>query len=341
MANKILSVCIPTYNRGRFAFEAAMHILNNWQGDEIEVVVSDNHSEDDTEELLKSIKDSRLRYFRNDQNLGAAYNTHLSFLRATGDFAYLTSDEDDLELSEVPFLLDYFRNHSETAVLIGGGDLKYTKKRFPDAIYKTAFEALKAIGFKTRYMTGIILNRKMYAQELSHITFEESAGIWDAYSFMYAIARLCCLGEVATTSRLLFAQTRFTMTDISNNAKNDGVYYYEPEGRINQMGVWSRAIFDLDLNEYEKCYMVVKVIFDTIELATRFFNAGYVEEVKATVPESDFIIYKERISGIDKEELINRILKNGHALFESLFGYQIEESDERIREYYYERLKSI
>lgn len=141
---------------------------------------------------------------------------------------------------------------------------------------------------------------------------------------------------------LLFSQPRLTMTDISNNARKDGIYYYEPEGRINQMATWSKAIYGLNISESEKRYMVVKIIFDTIELATRLFNPGYVDEVKKTVPASDFEVYEKRISLLDKTELSQKILSKGRALFVKLFGVSIEECEEKcLKEYYKERIQTI
>lgn len=328
MKKPILSICIPTFNRAQFAYEAALHALNAWDGSEIEVVVSDNGSGDNTQALLSQITDPRLKYYRNERNYGAAYNTHLTFLRAGGRFAYLTSDEDDLKKEELAYLLSYLEGHPETAVFIGGGDLTYTKKRFPDAVYTEPFEALKAIAFKTRYMTGIILNQEMYADKLSGITFEESARKWDAYSFMYAIAWLCCCGPVVTSSHLLFKQPRLTMTDVTNNARPDGIYYYEPDGRINQMGTWARAICELPISDYEKQYMVIKIIYDTVELATRLFEPGYIDEVRKTVPASDFAVYQKRVSALDRAELTDRIIEKGYALFADLFQHGIDACDD-------------
>ena len=342
MKKPVLSICIPTYNRGEFAYAAAKHLLDNWAGDEIEVVISDNNSEDNTQQLIESIKDCRLKYYRNEENLGAAFNTHLSFLRATGEYAYLTSDEDDLDIKQIPYLLDFFKNNPNVSVFVGGGDLTYTQKRFPDAVYTNAFEALKAIAFKTRYMTGIIMNQRLYTEEMQHIGFKESAEVWDAYSFMYAMARLCCRGAVVTSSHLLFSLPRLTMTDVSNNARKDGIYYYEPEGRINQMYTWSKAICGLDISDYEKAYMVVKIIFDTVELATRLFNTGYVEEVRKTVPASDFDIYQRRISSLNRKELTDRILHKGNVVFAELFGTVVDQIEDcRIVEYYKDRLKEL
>mgnify|MGYP000685991713 CR=1 FL=1 len=130
----------------------------------------------------------------------------------------------------------------------------------------------------------------MYTEQLSGISFEESAEKWDAYSFMYAIAKLCCCGGVVTSSHLLFEQPRLTMTDISNNARTDGVYYYEPQGRINQMSTWSKEICELPISEYQKQYMVIKSSM-TASNWRPGFSSRYIDEVRKTVPDCDYQIY--------------------------------------------------
>lgn len=342
MTKPILSICIPTYNRGRFAYDAAMHVLSAYKGDDIEVVISNNCSEDNTEELISQINDPRLSYYANEENLGAAYNTHLTFLRAKGKFAYLTSDEDDININQISYLISYFKENPDTAIFIGGGNLKYTKKRFPDAVYTEPFDALMAIAFQTRYMTGLILNQEYYAEKLSGVSYEESPEIWDAYSFMYAMALLCCCGPVVTSSKLLFQQSRFTMTDISNNARKDGIYYYEPAGRINQMGVWIRTIMRLPLSPIEKQMLVIKIVFDTAMLAARIFTPGYVEEVKKTVPKSDYQIYLERIKELKVENLCHEIFVKGNKIHKELFGSDISAvENDQVREYFNKRSEEI
>ena len=342
MSNPILSICIPTYNRGTFAYEAAMRILSAYRGDDIEVVVSNNCSQDNTDELLSQICDPRLSYYSNEENLGAAFNTHLSFLRAKGKFAYLTSDEDDIIIEQIPYLISYFKDNPDTAIFIGGGNLKYTKKRFPDAVFTDPFDALMAIAFQTRYMTGLILNQKYYSEKLSSVSYEESPKIWDAYSFMYAMALLCCCGPVVTSSKLLFEQNRFTMTDISNNARKDGVYYYEPTGRINQMSVWINTIMGLPLTTTEKEILVIKIVFDTGMLATRIFTPGYIEEVKKTVPDSDYKIYLKRVNTLKADSLWREIFGKGNAIYKNLFGVDISNvEDQEIHNYYFKRNEEI
>jgi glycosyltransferase involved in cell wall biosynthesis len=76
MASMIrVSVGVPVYNGERYLAETLDCLLAQSLQD-IEIVISDNASTDGTAELCQNYqaKDSRVRYFRNEQNIGAALN---------------------------------------------------------------------------------------------------------------------------------------------------------------------------------------------------------------------------------------------------------------------------
>ena len=105
MKKPIISFCIPTYNRAQRVYKCVTHILSH-QSDEIEVVVSNNASTDNTFELLKSISDKRLKIFSNEKNI-LAQNWPLAVSRANGMFAALMSDEDIVCLENIPHYLEF------------------------------------------------------------------------------------------------------------------------------------------------------------------------------------------------------------------------------------------
>lgn len=98
MAKKeyLLSICIPTYNRGQCVYECVKKCLETIDTNDVEVVVSDNCSDDGTYEMMMSIKDERFSYYRNEKNIGYP-NIMYSVKRAKGRFALLISDEDEIE----------------------------------------------------------------------------------------------------------------------------------------------------------------------------------------------------------------------------------------------------
>ena len=54
---KKLSICIPTFNRGDFLKRLLVDILENERSHEVEIVISDNASTDNTDEVVEFFKD--------------------------------------------------------------------------------------------------------------------------------------------------------------------------------------------------------------------------------------------------------------------------------------------
>jgi glycosyltransferase involved in cell wall biosynthesis len=94
----LLSVCIPTYNGAR-RIESALYSLAPQiaaLGDEVELIVSDNCSADDTREVVERARQwGPIRYHRNDPNVGQARNVlRLANELARGEFAWVLGDDD-------------------------------------------------------------------------------------------------------------------------------------------------------------------------------------------------------------------------------------------------------
>ena len=84
---------MPSYNTASFIEETIQSVLNqtytNW-----ELIIVDDCSTDNTDEVLENIKDSRIRYFKNDKNSGAAVSRNKALREAKGQWiAYLDSDD--------------------------------------------------------------------------------------------------------------------------------------------------------------------------------------------------------------------------------------------------------
>lgn len=93
--NKKISVCIATYNGGAYIEEQIASILAAI-GEEDEVIISDDNSNDNTLEIVKSFKDSRIRIIINKiDNRGHINNFENALKNAIGDIIFL-SDQDDV-----------------------------------------------------------------------------------------------------------------------------------------------------------------------------------------------------------------------------------------------------
>lgn len=90
---ELVSIIMPSYNTGKFIKETINSVLNqtykNW-----ELLIVDDCSSDNTDEIIKSINDNRIIYMKNNKNSGAAVSRNKALREAKGKWiAFLDSDD--------------------------------------------------------------------------------------------------------------------------------------------------------------------------------------------------------------------------------------------------------
>jgi len=73
----LVSIVTPTYNRPEYLKLALISAVQQTYKN-IEIIVSDNCSPQNPESIIKSFEDSRIRFVRNQSNLGTVSYTHLT-----------------------------------------------------------------------------------------------------------------------------------------------------------------------------------------------------------------------------------------------------------------------
>jgi glycosyltransferase involved in cell wall biosynthesis len=122
----LVSVIIPTYNRKNFLKIAIDSVLNQ-SFNNFELLIIDDGSNDSTEELVKSFKDQRIRYFKLDKNYGPSYARNFGIKNSNADFvAFLDSDDFwkkeklEIQYSEMLKNNDYLLSHTDEIWLRNG-----------------------------------------------------------------------------------------------------------------------------------------------------------------------------------------------------------------------------
>ncbi len=93
MTDGLVSIIMPSWNTGKFIAEAIQSVIHqtyeNW-----ELIIIDDYSSDNTDEIIKSFNDKRIKYFKNEKNLGAALTRNRALKEAQGEWiAFLDSDD--------------------------------------------------------------------------------------------------------------------------------------------------------------------------------------------------------------------------------------------------------
>ncbi len=109
----ILSICIPTYNRAS-VLEQTLNSVVKELDDDIEVVISDNQSTDNTEEVGRrfAAKYDNIKYYRNEVNVRDA-NFSLSLDRGTGLYLKLMKDNLEMTTGSLRYLKEHVQQYKD------------------------------------------------------------------------------------------------------------------------------------------------------------------------------------------------------------------------------------
>lgn len=96
-SDRLVSIGIPTYNRAKGNLRKVIERALGQTYPNIEVIVSDNCSSDNTPELVQSFDDPRLHYYRQETNIGPNNNFNYCLNQARGEYFLLFHDDDMID----------------------------------------------------------------------------------------------------------------------------------------------------------------------------------------------------------------------------------------------------
>ena len=157
MENKVLlSICIPTCNRGSILDTVILNYITNEEFDDsVELVISDNASTDNTEEIVKEIikkyPSKKISYYKNDENIGAK-NFFAVISRAKGKYAKISNDYIYMTNEGLKVLKDNIRNTSEDTGLFFYDHLR--QKNNGSIMVKNVDEFIHLVNNKITWVTN-------------------------------------------------------------------------------------------------------------------------------------------------------------------------------------------
>ena len=104
-----VSIVLPTYNGSKYIRQSIDSCLNQTYKN-IELIIVDDSSTDDTPEIIKTYKDERIRYIRHDKNKGLSHALNTGFAKATGKYLAWTSDDNYYVKEAIEKMLFFLRD---------------------------------------------------------------------------------------------------------------------------------------------------------------------------------------------------------------------------------------
>jgi glycosyltransferase involved in cell wall biosynthesis len=154
-----LTICIPTYNRARY-LSVLLGMLAESLGDfkhPHEIVISDNASTDNTEEIVRSfVGRLPIRYFRQISNIGSESSLIFAIEQAKGQFVMYLADDDFVDIQGLTVAIDSLTSHPEAVAL-------YAPWRLYDLVNNTNQ------GTFYSQPADILIQRNDYASLVKHV----------------------------------------------------------------------------------------------------------------------------------------------------------------------------
>ena len=172
-----LSICIPTYNFGEFIGETLESIIEQ-AGDEVEIVVGDGASTDNTEEIVRGYqsKFQKLVYKKFEKKGGIDIDLAKTVGLASGDYCWLLSSDDVLRPGAIRRALDevqlghaiYLCNRTDCDRNLNDITQRYwLSKKYHDGVFDFSdreallgyLNSAQSLGALFSYISSIIVRR--------------------------------------------------------------------------------------------------------------------------------------------------------------------------------------
>ncbi|ANH80766.1 hypothetical protein A8C56_07030 [Niabella ginsenosidivorans] len=118
MVNPWVSFCISTYKRPVF-LKSQLNLLLQQTDPNFEIVISDNDPEASGKAVVEQLNDQRLKYYRNDDNLGMIRSFNKSIERASTEYIVMVTDDDPVDTNMLHEFKTVINNYPGYSIYCG------------------------------------------------------------------------------------------------------------------------------------------------------------------------------------------------------------------------------
>lgn len=114
----IVSVIVPTHNRAEMLKRAIKSVLaQTWKG-EFELIIVSDGSNDNTEEIVQSFEDSRIRFLKHENIRGASAARNTGLRKAKGEYIAFLDDDDEWMSNKLEVQMPVIENSRQEIGLV-------------------------------------------------------------------------------------------------------------------------------------------------------------------------------------------------------------------------------
>lgn len=282
MKDKI-SIIISTYNREKYILESINSCLNQTYSN-IEVIVVDDCSTDNTHKVISKINDGRLKYIKLNENKGACYARNIGIKNSKGKYIVFNDSDDIFRKDKIEKQLNNLKKNNS--------DLDFCKlvehsingdNEFPSKIQENNLKkrsVLEELCYGNIISTQTILAKRKVFDD---ILFDESLPRLQDYDL---VIRIACKYKISHTKEVL-------------------VDMYKQDNSISK-----------SYDKLEKaCILMIKKNYDIGDEKIKLLNKSLIsllnkDEIDQCKIKYENMLNKERFMRKDAERQLNEIINS-------------------------------
>jgi len=171
--NPLVSICIPNYNSEKYIKGCIESALNQTYSN-IEVIVLDNMSTDESWKIISEISNDSYKKFQNKKNIGMVNNFKKVYKMANGEFITFLCSDDKLYPNAVSKLVSLYKSHPNLGFIYSNID--YTGSRKGNTNYNNPKIFPKNQWSKNSIMSGrnpVFLIGTIFRKDYDRVIFQD------------------------------------------------------------------------------------------------------------------------------------------------------------------------
>lgn len=170
----LLTIAIPTFNRVNWLKSLLPELLKQSKPyDEIEILVNDNNSPDQTGEYLNSLSKEfpQLRAEKNEVNVGGEKNFMICVEKAKGKYVWLFGDDEVLCEGAIEKIISTLNTYPASLIVVGYDQRQgYTESKFYPSLNKFIEDNNPKILIEMALITTNIFRKSIFNQTMAEKT---------------------------------------------------------------------------------------------------------------------------------------------------------------------------
>jgi len=122
----LVSIIIPTYNRWKLLLRAIKSCLDQTHNN-IEIIVIDDNSVDETKSIIQNLNNTKIKYIRNKTNLWPSLSRNKWIQAALGEYINFLDDDDELVSDKIEKQLIKFTTSNIDNLWVVTSDIQYKR----------------------------------------------------------------------------------------------------------------------------------------------------------------------------------------------------------------------